>query len=86
MEARYRARITSKGQLTVPRQVRRLLGVDAGDEVAFEVGPNGVSVVPIRPASRFREYEGAWRKGDGMTTDEIDGWLRTIRGHDEVDR
>lgn len=86
MATRYRARVTSKGQLTVPRQVRRLLGIQAGDEVAFEVGPNGVSVVPVRSESPFRQYEGAWRQGEGMSTEEIDQWLRSIRGHDEVGR
>jgi AbrB family looped-hinge helix DNA binding protein len=30
------ARITSKGQITVPREVRRVLGVRAGDRLLFE--------------------------------------------------
>ncbi len=30
------ARITSKGQITVPREVRRLLGLRAGDGLLFE--------------------------------------------------
>jgi antitoxin PrlF len=31
-----RARITSKGQITVPREIRRLLGVRPGDGLLFE--------------------------------------------------
>jgi AbrB family looped-hinge helix DNA binding protein len=32
-----RARMTSKGQVTVPVEVRRALGVEAGDTLVFEV-------------------------------------------------
>jgi AbrB family looped-hinge helix DNA binding protein len=82
----FRARVTSKGQLTVPREVRRALGIVAGDEVAFEIGPDGVIVRPARPASPLRAYEGRWRIGSGATVDEIDTWLREIRGDvDEAD-
>lgn len=31
------ARMSSKGQLTVPKAVRDALGIDAGDEVVFRV-------------------------------------------------
>jgi antitoxin PrlF len=82
----YRARVTTKGQLTVPREVRRALGITAGDEVAFEVGPDGVTVRPVRAASPLRAYEGRWRVGTGATTEEMDTWLREIRGHVEEDR
>ena len=32
----YRARITSKGQVTIPAAVREQLGLRTGDEIAFE--------------------------------------------------
>ena len=32
-----RARVTSKGQVTVPVEVRRALGVEPGDDLEFEV-------------------------------------------------
>jgi antitoxin PrlF len=32
-----RARVTSKGQVTIPVEVRRALGMDAGDDLVFEV-------------------------------------------------
>ena len=34
------ARMTSKGQVTVPKVVRDALGIDAGDEVVFRVEGN----------------------------------------------
>lgn len=37
--------ITAKGQTTVPKAVRKALGVDYGGRIAFRVGPSGVTVV-----------------------------------------
>ncbi len=38
------SRITAKGQTTIPKAVRRALGVDYGGRIAFRVDDNGVSV------------------------------------------
>jgi antitoxin PrlF len=34
------AKVTSKGQITIPKVVREALGIEAGDEVAFRVEGN----------------------------------------------
>ena len=34
------ARVTSKGQITIPKAVREALGIDQGDEVVFRVEGN----------------------------------------------
>ncbi|MCB1256177.1 MAG: AbrB/MazE/SpoVT family DNA-binding domain-containing protein [Microthrixaceae bacterium] len=34
------ARLSSKGQITIPKAVREALGIDAGDEVVFRVEGN----------------------------------------------
>lgn len=31
------ARVTSKGQVTIPAEVRRALGIDQGDDLVFEL-------------------------------------------------
>jgi AbrB family looped-hinge helix DNA binding protein len=49
---------TSKGQITVPRDIRRLLGVQPGDRLVFEAAGEGVTVRPARPASSFEDYRG----------------------------
>jgi len=36
------ATVTSKGQITLPREVRNALGLTAGSEVDFEITPDGV--------------------------------------------
>mgnify|MGYP001613024670 CR=1 FL=1 len=45
-----RSTITAKGQTTVPKAVRQVLGVKEGDEIAFRVEGQRVTVVPVRAA------------------------------------
>ena len=43
------AKITSKGQITIPKKVRELLDVESGDWLAFELdGESGVRAIPVR--------------------------------------
>lgn len=44
-----RSTITSKGQTTIPIEIRRLLGLEPGDKVDFVVAESGV--VYLRPAN-----------------------------------
>ena len=75
-------RLRSKGQLTVPVEVRELLGLHEGDEVEFVIEGNTVHIVRARGntshgsriASRLRG-----RGSSGMSTDEI---MELLRGED----
>jgi AbrB family looped-hinge helix DNA binding protein len=42
------ATMTSKGQLTVPKEVREALGLEAGDRVYFTVHERGAILTKIR--------------------------------------
>lgn len=76
------AKITSKGQITVPREVRRTLGVRAGDRLIFETDAKGVRVRPLRQKSGFSKYRGIGNPGIGSGKKKIAQWLRDLRGHD----
>lgn len=76
------AKITSKGQVTIPREIRRDLRVRKGDTLVFESDARGVYIRLLQPEDAFAEYEGAWREEEGMSTEEINAWLRELRGHD----
>ena len=39
--------ITAKGQTTVPKAVRKILGVGVGDRIAFRVEGQQVTLVPV---------------------------------------
>ena len=47
------ATITSKGQITVPREIRRVLGVRSGDKLLFESDGDRIRVGPVRRKSVF---------------------------------
>lgn len=39
-----KARLTSKGQITIPAEVREALGLRQGDTIVFDVGPGGAEI------------------------------------------
>ena len=41
----YRTRLRAKGQVTVPGEIRHILGVEEGDELVFIVNENGMVIV-----------------------------------------
>ena len=52
------AKITSKGQITVPVKVRRALGVRAGDKLLFEKDGDDFRMRPLKTKSPFAKYRG----------------------------
>jgi len=50
------ATVTSKGQITIPVQVRKALGLEAGDRLVFELRDDGLRVRALhrRKASELR--------------------------------
>ena len=50
------ATVTSKGQITIPVQVRKALGLEAGDRLMFELRDDGLRVRALhrRKASELR--------------------------------
>ena len=74
------ATITSKGQITVPREVRRALGVRSGDKLLFESDAQGVRVRPVRSRSAFSKYRGIGNPGVPPGRKGIRKWLRGMRG------
>ena len=77
-----RALITSKGQVTIPRDVRRLLGVQAGDALLFEEGKAGVRVRPVRKTSPFEKYRGIGNPGIASGRKAIVKHIREMRDGD----
>jgi AbrB family looped-hinge helix DNA binding protein len=75
------AKITSKGQITVPIEVRRLLGVREGDRLLFESDSDGVHMRPVRNRSVLEKYRGIGTPGVGSGRKAINRWLREMRGH-----
>ena len=70
------ATLTTKGQITIPKEVRDHLGIDTGDRLSFAVQDDG-SVV-VRPITRHvRELGGVLhRPGQrAVSIDEMDAGI-----------
>jgi AbrB family looped-hinge helix DNA binding protein len=74
------AKITSKGQITIPAEVRRALGVDAGDSLTFEKKGSGFRVVPGRSTSPFAKFRGSQVVGTGYGREDVIRAVRELRG------
>ena len=72
------AKITSKGQITVPKRVRSRLAVGPGDQLAFEFDEQGIlRVAPIRnPLAPLRGFLAAEGTGRRLDSEQIDEAIR----------
>ena len=67
------AKITAKGQTTIPQNVRAALHVGPGDLIAWEVGADGTATVRrVQPidAEYLRAVEGTLSEWDSAADDE----------------
>ncbi|MER9754808.1 AbrB/MazE/SpoVT family DNA-binding domain-containing protein [Mesorhizobium sp. M0166] len=66
-------KVTAKGQVTIPKPVRELLGIVPGSRVDFRRADDGNVVITRsdkkQPASRFAKLRG--HAGTGLDTDAI---------------
>ena len=81
-EAVMSTKVTTKGQVTIPKAVRDLLDLKPGSEVRFRYNDNRDIVLERadgeRPPNRFEKLRG--HAGPGPTTDEI---MKMWRGDDD---
>jgi len=74
--------ISTKGQVTVPKQVRARLGLRIGDRVEFVLRDGDTVIRPIRAAGNpFKKFAGALGTFPGGK-DEINRWVRSLRDED----
>ncbi len=75
-----KAKITSKGQITVPHEIRRALGVGKGDSLVFERKGSEWRILPVRTENRFEKYRGIGTPGISGGRKGIVSWVRKLRG------
>ncbi len=76
------AKVTSKGQITIPIAIRRMLGVQEGDKVLFIEGKDGVlmvnsNVAAIRQAQR--EFAGEAERAGLRDEEDVAQMLSLFR-------
>jgi AbrB family looped-hinge helix DNA binding protein len=80
-------KVTSKGQITIPKDIRESLGIKTGDEVEFVENERGVVTVRrYREPGSFRKWLGyAKDVFPGKSTDDIMEELRGRRPDDPIE-
>jgi AbrB family looped-hinge helix DNA binding protein len=87
-------RVTTKGQVTIPQEVREKLGIFPGTEVDFIVQGDSVALVKAKSkngkGSRGRllvdRLAGSGNANLDLTTDQIMAWTRGWDDADDPDR
>lgn len=55
------AKVTSKGQITIPAEIRRALDLKTGDRISFDINENGIMINksnhPLTIQERFENYD-----------------------------
>jgi AbrB family looped-hinge helix DNA binding protein len=79
------ATVTSKGQVTLPKEIRDALGIHPGDQIDFREEPDGRVFVSLKKRS-LRSISGMLKPPEGVhaTLDDFDraieaGWTRKGR-------
>ncbi|MEQ1921004.1 MAG: AbrB/MazE/SpoVT family DNA-binding domain-containing protein [Pyrinomonadaceae bacterium] len=73
------AKITSKGQITIPLKVRKALGVKEGDRLVFEQDNGQMVVRPEKRESRLAKYAGIGNPGIGKGRQAVIDYVRSLR-------
>ena len=82
------ARVMSKGQVTIPKNVRNALGINTGDRVTFIVEGGTVRVVnsAIYALQRLQAQMAGEGKTVGLMTDEdVAAWITASRREEEAE-
>ena len=73
------AKVTSKGQVTIPKEVRERLGVHPGEAVGFEEKEGLQVICKVVIKSPFDKWVGKLKHLEGKRSDDL---VREVRGHD----
>jgi len=76
------ARVMSKGQVTIPKKIRAVLGIDTGDRVTFIVEDGTVRVVnsAVYALQRFQEQmKGEAAKAGFLSEEDVADWITNSR-------
>ena len=71
------AKVTSKGQVTLPKEVRDSMGISPGEEVEFQQEDDGYLLKKKVRRSPFDRFVGYLKKKKGESPDKI---IKELRG------
>lgn len=82
------ARVMAKGQVTIPKNIRTVLGVSSGDRVTFIVEGNTVKVInsAIYAMQKFQEQmSGEAAKAGFSSEEDVAAWITQSRREENAE-
>jgi len=73
-------RVTSKGQVTIPKEIREALGIEPGDEVAFERTEEGYEIRKEAPTTQTGADPFETYRGHADSEETMADRMRRLRG------
>lgn len=73
-------RVTTKGQVTIPKEIREALGIEPGDEVAFEETDSGYTIQKEQPTTTDGEDPFEKYRGSANSDETMPERMRRLRG------
>ncbi len=81
-----KAKMTSKGQITIPIEIRKRLGIRQGDQIEFVTTKLETVIRPVQHReSPFDEWVGIAKGAFPGGMDEVNAWVREMRGDGDED-
>jgi AbrB family looped-hinge helix DNA binding protein len=80
-----RAKVTSKGQITVPVEIRKSLGIKPGDHLRFERQEDDIRLVRDTEENVIEKWRGIGVPGMAPGREGLMAYMRELRGYDEYD-
>ena len=80
------SKVMSKGQVTIPKNVRTALGINTGDRVTFIVDGSNVRVVnsAVYALMKFQEQmKGAAKDAGILSEEDVANWITASRREEE---
>lgn len=74
---RLKAKMTSKGQVTIPKKIREKIGLEPGKEIYFEEKNGLIYIKKSIEKSPFDKWIGYLKDKKGQSPDEI---IENLRG------
>lgn len=73
-------RVTTKGQVTIPKRIREALGIEPGDEIAFEETDAGYRIRKDEPTAADGQDPFKKHRGSADSDETMPERMRRLRG------
>lgn len=74
--------VTSKGQVTIPKELREKFGISPGTKVDFTAGQDGIRLRKVVDPDSAKKVLGCLK--DELAERSVAGWMESLRGPVEI--